>query len=65
MSHRWTGVGDHTLTGGTGSTGGSSERLRVIRGMCLRLISGDVIGHIRGTVWWEHRTVHLAHVLVT
>ena len=52
MCHRWTGVGDHALTGGTGSTGRASELLGVIRGMGLLLISRDVIGHIRGSVWW-------------
>ena len=33
--------------------------------MGLLLIPGDVIAHIRGTVWWQHRTAHRTHVLIT
>ena len=65
MSHRWTGVGDHALTGGTGSARRASDLLRIIWGMCLLLIPRDVVAHIRGSIWWQHRTVHRPHVLVT
>lgn len=60
MYHRWTGVWDPALTRGVGSTGRASKRLRIIRGMSLWLI---VVGHIRGSVWWQHRTVHEGRVL--
>ena len=65
MCHRWARVGDPTLSRGARSTGRASDGLRVIWGMCLLLIPGNMVSHIRGSVWWQHRPVHQAHVLVT
>ena len=65
MCHRWARVGDPTLSRGARSTGRASDGLRVIWGMSLWLIPRDVVGHIRGSVWWQHCMVHQAHVLVT
>ena len=65
MSHRWTWVGDQALTGGVWSTGRASVWLGKVGRMRLRLISRSLVGHVRGSIRWQHRTAHRTHVLVT